>query len=99
MEISSAVTQCARSVAYPVTREFAMNREYFFAQDQAGNMQKVNVARHAPQSSRQPAAPDKPAAPSPRATYSLADGSPVKRIDSDTFLVLDTGAYVTVIRE
>ena len=77
-----------------------MNREYFFAQDQAGNMQKVHVARQALQSGQQhDAAGAIDAAPSPRATYSLSDGSPVKRIDSDTFLVLDTGAYVTVIRE
>lgn len=70
-----------------------MNRAFFFAQDLAGNMQKVHVARHALQGN---AAAD---TSTPRATYSLTDGSPVKRIDSETFLVMDTGAYVTVVRE
>ena len=70
-----------------------MNREFFFAQDLSGNMQKVHVTRHA---SRGGAMPNPSSPPS---TYSLSDGSPVKRIDSETFLVMDTGAYVTVVRE
>lgn len=73
-----------------------MNRDFFFAQDQPGNMQKVHIARHVPQGSSD----ERPqASPASAATYSLDDGSPVKRIDSDTFMVLGTGAYVTLIRE
>lgn len=77
-----------------------MHRNYFLAQDQAGNTQKVHVARHALQNAQSSdGAVAAPIVSVPRATYSLSDGSPVKRIDSDTFMVLDTGAYVTVIRE
>ncbi len=77
-----------------------MHRDYFLAQDQAGNTQKVHVARHALQNVQSSDGPDAgTTVPVPRATYSLSDGSLVKRIDSDTFLVVDTGAYVTVMRE
>lgn len=69
-----------------------MNREYFFAQDQAGNRQKVHVLGPSVASgdSRTSAA---------RAVYALDDGSAVERLDSDTFRVIGTGALVTLVRE
>ncbi len=67
-----------------------MNREYFFAQDQAGNRQKVHVltvlAAHDDSGSA-------------RTGYALDDGSVVERIDSDTFRIISTGALVTLVRE
>lgn len=68
-----------------------MNSEYFFAQDQVGNRQKVQVLGSSGPSgdSRHGAA----------RTYALDDGSAVERIDSDTFRVIGTGALVTVVRE
>ena len=76
-----------------------MNHEYFLAQDQAGNTQTVHVNRHAQNGQALEGGDAGGSASTPRATYALSDGSPVKRIDSDTFLVVGTGAYVTVIRE
>ncbi len=67
-----------------------MNREYFFAQDPAGNLQKVHRVR--------PPTEDGTAA-AHAAVYALDDGSQVRRIDNETFQVVDTGAYVTVVRE
>ncbi|HYM86253.1 MAG TPA: hypothetical protein VET30_05895 [Pseudoxanthomonas sp.] len=66
---------------------------YFFARDLAGNTQKVHVIRQAAMRNGHAAMN------SQRASYALDDGSMVKRIDSDTFLVVDTGAYVTLMRE
>ena len=76
-----------------------MNQEYFLAQDQAGNTQTVHVTRHAQNGQASEGDDTGGSASTPRATYALSDGSPVKRIDSDTFQVLGTGAFVTVIRE
>jgi hypothetical protein len=80
-------------------QESDMNQEYFLAQDQAGNTQTVHVTRHAQNGQASDVGDAGGAASTPRATYALSDGSPVKRIDSDTFQVLGTGAFVTVIRE
>lgn len=76
-----------------------MNQEYFLAQDQAGNTQTVHVTRYAQNGQASEGGDAGGSASTPRATYALSDGSPVKRIDSDTFQVLGTGAFVTVIRE
>lgn len=70
-----------------------MNSGYFFAQDQSGNMQKVHVVRHAPASGG--ASDQRPTG----ASYALDDGSALKRIDSETFQVVGTGALVTLMRE
>lgn len=69
-----------------------MNFEYFFAQDQAGNRQRVRVlgASVASDDSRTGAA---------HAAYALDDGSAVERIDSDTFRIIGTGALITLVRE
>lgn len=69
-----------------------MNREYFFAQDLAGNRQKVQVLGPS-------AVHDDSATGSARAAYALEDGSAVERIDNDTFRIIGTGALVTVVRE
>lgn len=66
---------------------------YFFAQDLSGNLQKVHVMRHAA------AQHDSRGAAARSASYSLEDGSALKRIDSDTFQVIGSGALVTVVRE
>ena len=67
-----------------------MNREYFFAQDQAGTLQKVQVL-----------GPTHPSADASAVhpAYALEDGSAVERIDSDTFRIIGSGALVTVVRE
>jgi hypothetical protein len=69
-----------------------MNNEYFFAQDQAGNQQKVHVLGPsvASNESRTGVA---------RAAYALDDGSALERIDNDTFRIIGTGALVTLVRE
>jgi hypothetical protein len=67
-----------------------MNQEYFFAQDQAGNRQKVRVLRPLV------AHDDSGTA---RAAYALDDGSAVERIDNDTFRIIGSGALVTLVRE
>ncbi|RZA33370.1 MAG: hypothetical protein EOP92_21220 [Lysobacteraceae bacterium] len=69
-----------------------MSSGFFFAQDQAGNMQKVHVVRHSPVD------PAESGGRLHAAAYALDDGSPVRRIDSDTFQVIDTGALVTMMR-
>ncbi|MGH8060846.1 MAG: hypothetical protein ACREO7_02410 [Pseudoxanthomonas sp.] len=69
-----------------------MNLEYFFAQDQAGNRQKVHVLGPS-------VATDDSRASAARAGYALDDGSAVERIDNDTFRIIGTGALVTLVRE
>jgi hypothetical protein len=69
-----------------------MNHEYFFAQDQAGDRQKVHVLGPA-------AASGEPGTGTAHATYALDDGSAVERIDSETFRIIGTGALVTLVRE
>lgn len=69
-----------------------MNHEYFFAQDQAGNQQKVHVLELS-------AVQGNSVTTTTRAGYALDDGSAVERIDNDTFRIIGTGALVTLIRE
>lgn len=70
-----------------------MNGEYFFAQDQAGGLQRVHVVRHSAMQGNNDANAKRGAA------YALDDGSPLRRIDNDTFQILDTGALVTLVRD
>ncbi|KAF1723036.1 hypothetical protein [Pseudoxanthomonas wuyuanensis] len=72
-----------------------MNTDYFFAQDQAGTRCKVNVLRRAGDNERRTSA----AAAQPAPVYQLEDGSALQRVDSDTFRVIGTGAYITVVRD
>lgn len=70
-----------------------MNSEYFFAQDQAGSLQRVHVVRHSgTHGNKETSANRLP-------VYALDDGRPVRRVDSDTFQILDTGALVTLVRD
>jgi hypothetical protein len=69
-----------------------MNHDYFFARDQAGNLQKVLVLGPS-------AGHDDSGTGAARAGYALEDGSAVERIDSDTFRIIGTGALVTLVRE
>ena len=69
-----------------------MNHEYFFAQDQAGNRQKVQVLGLSDSSTDA-------AIGAARTLYALEDGSAVERIDTDTFRIIGSGALVTVVRE
>lgn len=69
-----------------------MNNDYFFAQDQAGSLQRVHVVRHSGEHENVGDA-------SKRAAYALDDGRPLRRIDSDTFQIVDTGALVTLVRD
>jgi len=73
-------------------REHEMNNDYFFAQDQAGSLQRVHVVRHSSEHESEGDA-------AKRAAYALDDGRPLRRIDSDTFQILDTGALVTLVRD
>ncbi len=67
-----------------------MSHEYFFAQDQGGNRQKVQVLSDSSTDAAIGAA---------RTLYALEDGSAVERIDTDTFRIIGSGALVTVVRE
>lgn len=71
-----------------------MNNDYFFAQDQAGSLQRVRVVR--PSSGEHESEGD---ASKHAAVYALDDGRPLRRIDNDTFQILDTGALVTLVRD
>ncbi len=75
-------------------REHEMNNDYFFAQDQAGGLQRVHVVR--PSSGEHESEGD---ASKRGAVYALDDGRPLRRIDNDTFQILDTGALVTLVRD
>lgn len=70
-----------------------MNTDYFFAQDDAGNRCRVDVMRASELRDQEATLHDN--AP----VYVLEDGSRLHRVDRDTFRVLGTGAFVTVIRE
>jgi hypothetical protein len=69
-----------------------MQQAYFFAQDLAGNRQKVHVLGAL-------AMQDESGTGAARAAYALDDGSAVERLDSDTFRIIGTGALVTLVRE
>ncbi len=68
-----------------------MNRDYFFAQDQAGSVQKVHVLHRAARTADGGEAHG--------AAYALDDGSAVERIDRDTFRIVGTGAFIALLRE
>lgn len=75
-----------------------MNAEYFFAQDQAGSLQRVHVVRHSvAHAGATHESDDANVKRGP--AYALDDGRPLRRIDNDTFQILDTGALVTLVRD
>lgn len=65
-----------------------MSTHVFTAQDASGRRCRIQVHRG---NEEEAAHGDHPGTP----TYVLEDGSRVRRIDNDTFLVVGTGAYVT----
>ncbi|KRA40111.1 hypothetical protein [Pseudoxanthomonas sp. Root630] len=70
-----------------------MSTHVFTAQDASGRRCRIQVVReeaHAATSQAQPV---------PSSAYVLEDGSRVRRIDNDTFLVIGTGAYVTRVSD
>lgn len=69
-----------------------MNTGHFVTRDEEGNCYRVIFDRD----SRTGDTTEAGHAP-PR--YALEDGSPVQRIDNETFKVLGTGAYVSLVRE
>lgn len=71
-----------------------MKQNQFLAQDAAGNRCTVRVVAQAP--AQYAAGVDGQFDPR---VYVLEDGSALKRIDNDTFQVLATGAYITVLGE
>ncbi len=66
-----------------------------YAEDQSGNRHKVIQRVEAPHDSGH-GVPDHGAA---RIVYALDDGTPVRRVDNDTFQIVGTGAYISTIRE
>lgn len=72
-----------------------MSTYCFFAQDEAGNRCKINVFRGPAEGAKQKGSQDRDIAP----IYALEDGSRVRRVDMETFQVVPTGAYVTLVRD
>lgn len=60
-----------------------------YAQDEAGNRHKV-IQRLEPSQEGE----DHGAS---RLVYTLDDGTPVRRVDNDTFQVIGTGAYISTV--
>lgn len=68
--------------------------QILYAEDQSGNRHKVIQrlqAQHGPDDT-----PDHGAA---RIVYTLTDGTPVRRVDNDTFQIVGSGAYISTVRE
>jgi hypothetical protein len=77
-----------------------MNAEQsFFAQDQAGNLQRVHVVGHSGKRTGTTHGGSDDTNAKRAAAYALDDGRPLRRIDNDTFQILDTGALVTLVRD
>lgn len=72
-----------------------MSTYCFFAQDEAGNRCKINVFRGPMEGAKLKGLQDRDIAP----IYALEDGSRVRRVDMETFQVVPTGAYVTLVRD
>jgi len=67
-----------------------MESRYFLAQDSTGERRRVRIL---------PADVEQAASGHPRDRYALDDGSPVRRVDNETFQILGSGAYVTLVRD
>ncbi len=65
-----------------------------YAQDEAGNRHKV--IQRVESAHEDEAGPKHGTA---RLVYALDDGTPVRRVDNDTFQVVSTGAYITTVRD
>ncbi len=71
-----------------------MSTYTFIAQDAAGNRCRINVLREHDIQNGSSATPGHS-----EAAYRLEDGTPVHRVDNETFKVAGTGAYITLVRE
>ncbi|SEM57136.1 hypothetical protein SAMN05428989_4081 [Pseudoxanthomonas sp. GM95] len=67
-----------------------MDTRYFTAQDSTGERRRVRIVS---------TGHDAIASGHPRDGYALDDGSPVRRVDNDTFQVVSSGAYITRVPE
>jgi hypothetical protein len=67
-----------------------METRYFIVQDSTGERRRVRIL---------PSDHDPGTAGHPAHLYALDDGSPVRRVDNDTFQVVGSGAYVTLVRD
>lgn len=70
----------------------------FLAQDQAGNLYRVNQVSP-PRRQRQRGGAAAKQARDDRPVYQLEDGGLLRRVDRDTFQIVANGAYVSVVRE
>lgn len=66
-----------------------------YAEDQSGNRHKVIQRLEPPHEAGHDAAGQG----SGRVVYALDDGTPVRRVDSDTFQIIGTGAYISTVRD
>ncbi len=66
--------------------------QILYARDESGNRHRVIQRLEAPQEGE--SQDDHGAA---RLVYSLEDGSPVRRVDNDTFQIMSTGAYISAV--
>jgi len=62
-----------------------------YARDEAGNRHRVIQ--------RLEAAPEGDQEGAAHLVYTLEDGSPVRRVDSDTFQIVSTGAYISAVTD
>lgn len=65
-----------------------------YAEDQSGNRHKVIQRLEPPHDDGH--ASDHGAS---RLVYALDDGTPVRRVDNDTFQIIGSGAYISTVRE
>lgn len=67
-----------------------MDTRFFMTQDSAGERQRVRILAGGDSQGVPGHHPDR---------YALDDGSPVHRVDNETFRVVGTGAYITLVRD
>ena len=65
-----------------------------YAQDQAGNRHRVIQRPAEPGASGNDSSGG-----AARLVYTLSDGTPVRRVDNDTFQIISTGAYISTVQE
>ena len=66
--------------------------QILYARDEAGNRHRVIQRLEAAQEGEDQDA-------EARLVYTLEDGSPVRRVDSDTFQIVSTGAYISAVTD
>ena len=71
-----------------------MSSESFSAQDLVGNVQQIRIRRDTPEQDG-----GHPEGARQKISYFLEDGSALRRIDNETFQIIETGAFITLVRE